>query len=140
MECHAPTNGGCAALLTPKKCGYRRVRCGPFVAELKTIHVVKAFKEEGGGLRYPTPWGEWKWSDKYQRHYRARLKGPDDWEYEYDQPEDQPRTTTPFGAADLEAPSPSPYPSSSDYTTTHDAEIDDISQGAWQRFAILAID
>ncbi|PMD40858.1 hypothetical protein L207DRAFT_346675 [Hyaloscypha variabilis F] len=32
---------------------------------------------------YPGLWSEWAWSEQYHRYYRARLKGKDEYEYEY---------------------------------------------------------
>jgi hypothetical protein len=99
---------------------------------------------------YPTQWSEWTWSEGYQRNYRSRLNGPgtssadeegtvlhaefltkgtDDWEYEYEQLENVPRT---FPALDpiLEAPT-SQYPLSSQlsgYTTAPLPGVDHITE------------
>ncbi|KAH8752618.1 hypothetical protein BGZ57DRAFT_912532 [Hyaloscypha finlandica] len=92
-------------------------------------------KGKGNSSRnYPTQWSEWVWSEAYQRHYRSRLKGPDDWEYEYEQPEDVPRTFSPLdprseGSSTIQYPSSS---QSSGYATAPLPSVDDVTQESSQ--------
>ncbi|PMD40903.1 hypothetical protein L207DRAFT_347188 [Hyaloscypha variabilis F] len=67
-------------------------------------------------VEYPGLWGEWMWHEQYQRYYRARLKGPDEYEYEYGQPptSDTPRTAE---SSDL-GPATDSYSQSQNYTTS----------------------
>ncbi|KAE9369934.1 hypothetical protein N431DRAFT_305378, partial [Stipitochalara longipes BDJ] len=75
-------------------------------------------RRKGGkskNLSYPGEWTDWIWSDQYQRNYRCRLKGVDEYEYDYQPHADNEPRIVP--QADPIAASSGLYSSSEDYTT-----------------------
>ncbi|KAN0095172.1 hypothetical protein V8E51_015883 [Hyaloscypha variabilis] len=70
-------------------------------------------RDRGNQAEYPGLWSEWTWSDEHQCHYRARLKGPGDYEYDYDQTSKTPRTAESSGLVPA-----SEYSQDQNYTTS----------------------
>ncbi|KAN0102260.1 hypothetical protein V8E51_012770 [Hyaloscypha variabilis] len=93
-----------------------------------------ASKRKGGGkIEYPGLWSEWAWSDEHQCYYRARLKAPGDYEYDYDQVQakETPRTVPSPDSTLPQAPT-GLYPSPANYTTRSTADVDDLTESLAQ--------
>jgi hypothetical protein len=77
--------------------------------------------------QFPTAWSDWKWSDQFQCYERYRLRGPNDYEWDYGQvqsaalPRTQPSVSDDFGSLNI---SNDHYTTALDAHTTALADID----------------